>query len=563
MSSINFLIKNISVITDHLDSKQIRQTVVEQFGRFKVLSKTDVFFARHIVEGIDSWTKQEKNCFAHALNQNYHASEIVNIYNKNVEDKGELKDKIDFFKTLSSVSQLMKAHPYTEQKFKSRIYESLVDWGFDGNKENIRLLKKSFNLYIDKPTIEDFIGFHSENKSIALTFIKGVEKADKSKEMNCTLSTSMSAILSFGTMGALNPISGILNPAMTTVSEYFGTSPEIVLATSLGVMAFTFYKTFQTINQASKEIIKSKREKLISYSEPENMQDSNATFLLNKRILGDLLWKENFDLSNKDNRNFLVLSAFLNEKIKYPNIKITTEITQDLELNDNQVKNLNKISKDRIHSLSLVSDPAIRKTLMLENTTKEQYFLLKNLSVMKEIAKKESKDGLYFNDISSITNISSSLKKRVENMDSIEKQIMISFLQIQANSSGACPPRLIKDIDQNLSSNNALVKLIASEIKVKYENEKVEDPKNQEIAYGKRIIKWIKMEEKITVVNNDTRNFLKDIGIKYQFTEVEQVNRNNPSFVGRIKTVGDDILNRIKNVRNNIHLISKNNNLQH
>ena len=562
MASIDFFIKNIGFITDHLDSKQLKQTVVEQFGRFKVLSKTDNFFARHRVEGVDSWTKQEKNCFAHALNQNSHASEIVNLYNKNVEDKGELKDKIDFFKTLSSISQLMKAHPYTEQRFKSRIYDTLVDWGFDGNKENIRLLKKSFNLYIDKPTIEDFTGFHSEKKSTALTFIKSLEKADKSKEMNCTLSTSMSAILSFGAMGALNPISGILNPVMTTVSGYLGTSPEVVLATSLGVMAFTFYKTFQTINQASKEIINSKREKLISYTEPENMQDANANSLLNKRILGDLLWKEKFDLSNKDNKDFLVLSAFINERIRYPNTKVTPEIAQDLGLTDNQVENLHKISKDKIHSLSLVCDPAIRKTLMLENTTKEQYFLLKNLSVMKEIAKAESNDGIYFKDVSSITNISPSLKKKVDKMDSIEKQIMISFLQIQANSSGACPPRLIKDIDQNLSSNNDLVKLIVSEITVKYENEKIEIPKNEELAYGKIIIKWVKMEEKITVVNNDTKEFLKDVGIKYQFTEVEQVNRNNPSFVERIKTVGDDVLTRIKDVRNNINSISRNNNLQ-
>jgi hypothetical protein len=562
MASIDFIIKNISVITDHLDSKQLKQTLVEQFGRFKVLSKTDDFFAQHRVEGLDSWTKQEKNCFAHALHKNSHAEEIVKLYNKNVEDKGELKDKVEFLKTLSSITQLMKAHPYTESSFKSRIYDALVDWGFDGHKENIRLLKKSFNLYIDKPTIEDFIGSHSEKKSTALTFIKGVEKADKSKEMNCTLSTSMAGLISLGAMGALNPISGILNPVMTTVSNYLGTSPAVVMATSVAVMAFTFYKTFQTLNQAGKEIISSQRDKQISYTSPELMQDSAANSLLNKRILGDLLWKEKFDLSNKDNKSYLILSAFANERIKYPNTKITPEIAQEIGLNENQVKNLHKISKDRIHSLSLVSDPAIRRTLMLENTTKEQYFLLKNLSVMKEIAKTENTDGLYFKDASSITNLSPSLKKKIDKMDNIEKQIMVSFLQAQSNSSGACPPGLMKDIDKNLSGNNDVVKLITSEIKVKYENEKVEAPKNEELAYAKRLIKWVKMEEKMAVVNKATSEALNEIGAKYQFTEVDKVTVNNRSVVGKIKTVGDDVLSRIQNIRNGIHSIGRNNNLQ-
>lgn len=548
---------------EYRDTNKIKELLVENVGRFYTFAKTEDFFNKYPIVGLDKLSKREKNMFSFLLKDNPYAEDIVNEYNQSVSNFGQMKDRVDFLKKLNSINELLKAHPYSEPEFAKSVLKKSVEWGFEDNTENLRLLQKSFNLFADKALISNFIGTDTIKKKESFALLRGIEGADKTAEIKSSLLVGSAGVMSIGLMSMANPIVEMSNKILPKVTEFVGTNPLIsnisTGAVVAGVAAFAFYKTFQLVNKTIKTFVEKEREKQIRFCLPEKNNLESANSLISNKILGSILHVKNFE-NNKENKDYLALCAFVVEKLKNPTVTVPSEMKKDLSLNDRQVSNLNNLDVDKIHELYLISNPMVRRSLLLDDISEKDKYTFKTISILADVAGvKPNEDGILFRYLDSIRNLSGTLKNKIEKLSETNQKLVTSYLLLNTDENNLCSQSVMKNLYNNFGNNKKIAEILNTEIELSYFNKQVAAPKNEEVAYFKKIWNWVTNKEEITVINDKTKDMLKEITDKYQLGHANFINEANPSLLGKAKDINVTVLETIQKMRTSVtNTISRN-----
>ena len=172
------IVDHFAEIFKYAQPSKLKEVIKDNVGRFYQYQETTEFLRTNQVEQVAFLSKKEKNILADCLVNNPSAPFIIAQYNDCINNRHViLEEKEELFKSLKTTSEFLKISPYKEDiNFKQNVYASLVSFHFNHEKENKKLLQKSFNLFLDKPTIK---GFLSKDGLIKKESIKQIEQKIK------------------------------------------------------------------------------------------------------------------------------------------------------------------------------------------------------------------------------------------------------------------------------------------------------------------------------------------------------------------------------------------------
>jgi len=247
------------------------------------------------------------------------------------------------------------------------------------------------------------------------------------------------------------------------------------------------------------------------------------------------------------------------DKLKNPTLEVPTNMAIDLNLTKSQVKKLNKLTKDDIHEVSLINNPAARSAILLGNISENQKGILKTISLMEDVGGlKLNADGKFFKSIDSIRNITPELIEKIKIKNPEDQKIMANYLNLYTNESGNCLNSVLRGLDRSLDTRKPIVTLLQAEMDTEYFNMKPETPSNEELAYFKRIWNFAtsKKERIEGTVNSDVKNVIEESSRKYGFSFAQDVNNLNPTWKDMVVKIGVDmksiVLNNINKIRDAI-----------
>ncbi len=541
---------------DYLDSSKRREVFAEQIGRFIEFDDTEKFILDNKILGVEGWSKQEKNLFVHFMSNCPHKDLIISEYNKLVEDGQTLKSKNSSIKILNTLSEMLEAPAYKQGNFPRDVLSRAIEWSFDGDTDNLKLLKKSLSLYADTKTLNDFIGNDSERKKSAFAILKGMDLADQTREMNGGTLTGLAAVASLGlphvmtgvNLAATKMVAGVAGAVgmvastgelgqklVQTVSE----NPQFATYTIGAASLYFTYKAFQSFHKLAKQVITKDDEKRIAGIDKSKAQELNSNEVISQKLLMDIIHFKNFDMNDQSNRNYLHLSALLVEKINNPNFKIPQEIAKEMKLSKAQVERFNSLTVEDVHEIANIKNPLARRTVALESLPKEEVEILKTISLMHEIgAIKPPKDGRFFKPMSEIENLPKELLKKITEQPQPHQKIIQSYLALYCDNDNKCLPSVIRIIERGLNTEKSISTVLKAELDTEFFNMKPSIPKREELQYFNRFWNWLKNDRTLSdIANNDVKKELVAFHEKYDFSAVEDINASNPSF----KEIGSNL----------------------
>ena len=572
--------KTLVNLYQYKDASERKELFIKTVSRYNLLDETEDFLKNNIISELErdpnKWSKKEKNLFVHFIKDNPYKDLIVEEYNRGVANHDSMENKEKVFKQLKSITEFLKSPAYKDdESFKKNVILRCMEWGFDEDYENISILKKSLSLYADKETINDFVSPDSEKKKNAFAILKGMDWANETKEMNSSTLLSIAAITSLGgpvmlgvvQEGAVKMIDGVTKFVSETgqlgmkLAEVINNHPSITTVAGVGAGLYLGYKAFQEFHKIAKQFRTKVTEEQVAGINIDKINEEKSTDFIANKLLGTLIRKKPFDMQDIQNQKYVQLCTFLVEKLKNPKLEVPPQMQKELRLTNVQVFNLNLLDKEKIHELALVQNPISRTALMMEMPFKIEKDVLKTISIMEEIGNiktHQKHDGKIFPKLSSVKNLSATLREEIESSSAVDKAIATAYIGMYTESNGTCPTSVLRTLHNCFESKKSLSSLLHAELDTEYFNMKPTLPKNEELAYFKRIWNWCASKDArvADTVNEDVKKVIFETTTKYGFDYADEINEKNLSLfnaVGRgVHKIKEDVIGNIGKIRDKV-----------
>lgn len=555
------LIEHFAEIFKYTDPKKVKEVIKDNLGRFYQYEDTTEFLKQNQLEQVDKLSKKEKNILADTLVDNPCAQFIVKQYNSQIADwHTELKDKTALFKSIKTISEFLKVSPYKEDRsFQQSIYSSLVSFHFNEEKENQKLLQKSFNLFLDKNTIKGFLGKDSLLKKDCTKQIQQKIKIDDLENRKSTLLFSISGLVTLGVLSKTGEIGEQIDkfaPKISVLTHHIhnlATANTVSDLAVMGIMGYFAYEGFKKSIEVFKKISENSREERIGFTKTEDMAQNKE---IGHRLLNDIIYNNNkVDAQNQDNKNYFDLCLYLQEKLNKPNNKcyLPKEIKTNLNLSDLQVKNLEKLSTDDIHEIANIANPQARVALLLNTYSSHEKSVLKQIVNAKKLFEIDKGKINYFSQ-SEIKDQGNYLESQIKQLNNKDKALVSQYLELFINKEGFLNHTVKTELEYALKNKQNLVDVISNQLDIKIANKLKEPEKNEALGYFKRAGAWITgtTNDQIISFNSSVANYIKQKEQDFGFTELSKNLPQHETWKEKVDNKGSNLVRKIGNIRDKI-----------
>lgn len=555
MSITEFAIENLSSFYDFANKKTVTSFVKENIGRVIKYDETNNFLSTNIIVGIEKFSKKEQNLLAETLKNNDFSEMIIEHYNHSIEGL-EIKDKTDFIKKLRTVSEFLKAVPYSEPSFQFKTYQKVIDWAINNENGNFDLLIKGFNNYVESSVLHSLYSEDLVDSKRAIEDIKERELIKQEIEKKEVVTTGVASVMSIGLAGVLGGGAEMAEAIIPKITGFVGTTtfaPTMLGLAHIGIGAFAFYKTFQILNGVIDEIKGKESTQQIDSIKPSDLSNlSNVKDYLRNELFKDILTVHKYDMTDKENQKYIDLILFANEKLNNSVLRMPFEIISKHNITHQEIELINSLDYERIHQIVNVKHPEVRKWMLLGTIDSGHEFFYK--SVSNAMFLMGNKNTLSLNQLE-IKNLDPELKVLIEILPESTKRMVHSYLSVTMKEDSVCPKVDMKNMVEAISKygdNEILLASILTEnLQTKMKHFDKVEIKNKELNYFKRVVKFIvgSNEEKLTRNNDEVRNYILKESEKYGYEETEKVVRKNPGFVEKLSTTAVNVLYQIGGIR--------------
>lgn len=556
MSITDFAIDHLSDFYEFSRRTTVKNLIKENIGRFVEYESTDLFLLGVPVKGIEKFSKKDKNLLVDALKNNPFNSMIVNYYNENIEGL-EIEDKTDFIKKLNTLSKFLEAVPYSEPGFQVKAYQKVIDWAINNESGNFDALIKGFNNYVEVSVLSGLFSDDMVENKRAIEDIAERAMIKEEIEKKSVKSTGIAGAISLGLASVLgdgSEMAASIIPKVTAIAGKTAFAPTMVGLAHVGIGAFAFYKTFQIINGVAEEIKVKRNKTCINGEEISKLGDlENVKDYLRNQLFKDVLVLPEYDLQNKENQKYVDLLLFANEKLSDSTLRVPPEIIHKHELTHKEINELNCLDYDRVHQISNVKHPDVRKWMLLGKIDGNQEFFYKSASnAMFLMGNRHIESTSFDNPV--VKNIDDNLATYIGILPETTKRMVNCYLSV-VTKDGICPKQDLKNIAEaigNYGDNEILLASILTEsLQTKMKHFDKPEIKNKELNYFKRIAKFIigTSDEKLTKRNEEVRAYVLNESQKFEYESTDKVVRKNPGLVEKLTTSAVNVLYKIGDIR--------------
>lgn len=553
----SLIIENSADILNHLDRRILSEKIIENVGRVKNFEFAKNFYVLNNVEGVDTWSKSEKNLFAMVMSKHPYKDLVLKEYNTAIKKNNKFEDKKVFFKQLSTFNELMQVYPYNEPNFARSMISGIFKMAIAKENTNIKLLQSGMSLYVDTKILNNLANGEDKKQSDAMRYLEMYQFANKKSKIKNINTTSIAGLTAVSYL-LMNPeqasdVNDIMKTVADTASELVAGADTWIKGSNTVLAALTAYFIYKTVDMFQgvllkySDLVNGKRVLLVN---PEKVSQQFAANYLSQQVLGSLIQLNPFEITNKENKNYLALAAFANEKLSNPSITVPVQMATDLGLNTNQIDKLNKLNQKQIQKIVMTKSPSISKVMMTEKMSDEQENALLELSVLHQIKMKKETSGLYFSTVKDIGGVSKDLKKEYDKLGKVDKQLVNSYIKLHTDTDNVCPSSILESLEKSLKRNVSVVDIVNPGIQKAYSNEDKE-VKSTLIDYIQKVGGWIfKKDEKYETVNSNVKSTLAHIANEYSFSSVELVSKKNraPSeYIADTKSKAIENMKKLKN----------------
>lgn len=519
MSATEFASEHLVTIYQVFNKKNATTFVKDQVGRFKFYSDSEYILSSYPIADLSEMSTKDKNVLSDVLRGNPHANTIVQEYNKHIgADPKNLEKCKDLFKTLRTMKEFLNVAPYNDPTFATQAYERIVEWGFNDKQPKIDLLRKSFNLHIDKNTLKGFLDKDSNKASHTTDYINQRWEIYQYRERKDTILPGIAGLCSFFVMKEVYTSLAENIPKIVSVVGSLPFSEVLSASVPSALAGLAFYKTFQMINKTMNKLCEHKRSEMITYTEPEKIKDPNEflTSSISNQIFKDIGYYYHFDVNNRDNKDYVNLCLFMNEKLHNPSLTVSPALLTELRLNhgDDAVTRLNSLDIDRINEISSIQSPQIRRLFLLHKLSPEKEAFLKQVANAEILLETDNKKGEKFTNLA-ITNLEQPLKDKIDNLSKSNQQIVTYYLNVFVTKEGKCPNDILESLEisiDNIPKGQNLVQSLGLKLKDEIQARKKPVEENKELAYFKQVFGWFAgtSNDHLVKENQETRKLIID-----------------------------------------------------
>lgn len=557
MSITSFAIEHLSDFYDFSNKKDVKHLVKENIGRFVTYDKTNDFLTQNTIVGIEKFSKKEQNLLVDTLKDNPFSTMIIEHYNSSIQGL-EISDKTDFIKRVKTLSEFLKAVPYSEPGFQFKAYKKVIDWAINNESGNFDILLKGFNNYVESSVLHSLFSDDLVDSKRAIEDITERATIKQELEKKQVVTTGVASVLSVGLAGFLGGGTEMAEAIIPKITGIVGTTafaPTMLGAAHVAIGAYAFYKTFQIINGVTEEIKeKSEKKKIKGMTTDYASSLDNVKDYLRDEMFREILTIPEYDMNKKQNQKYLDLILFANEKLSDSGRRISGELIAKHNLTHNQVVLVNSLDYERVHEIVNVKHPDIRQWMLLGQIDPNHEFFFKSVSNAMFLMGHKNKESISL-DSPKINNMDSELQTWIDILPDSTKRMVNSYLSVTVKEDGICPKTDMKNVLEAVSKyadNEVLLASILTEnLQTKMKHFDKVEIKNKELNYFKRVVKFIvgSDEEKLTRNNKEVRNYILNESDKYGYESTEKVVRKNPGFVEKLSTTAVNVLYKIGGIR--------------
>lgn len=604
------------------DSPARKSFLTQALGSFHEFDKTEDFLEKHEANGIDidklnkkvevgsgvltkalvkpiNYVSNNKfnNMLAKFLHDNPHTEDILKKYIEILEQEKltdkQIDNRIDMIKDLSSIGMLLRADPYNEPQFAKDVLNKVVEWAFDGNKDDrglkqeIKILRKSLNNFTNKELINEFLNDSEPGKQMAAREVMELINLNHKVQNNkCTILTSTAGFASVGMFGMtyykengeqelIKPIiEGLgkikemaVNANMTSIPQVTQSLEAIVNSSPwMGSLfaATAIYIGMKAVTESYKKLSEYYGDKQIRYTTPSKYNQACTTSFLCNNQLAPVICKTPYDLTDAQSKQYLMLTSFLMEKASNPMLTISSILENDLNISQAQITKLESLNREDIHELSFVNNFQIKSYLLLNDVNDKEKEIFKKISLIDEIAGiSKNHDGNFFKSVSSIANITPNLKSKLNALPANQKKIAECYLNLYRDEKNEVSPSKLK-LFENALPNASVFDIVQSEINKFKENaigkEEENEKSNAIVFFAKRLagmanslwgryVSKVNETEEIKLNNNEIKEELTRINSKHSFTEAEKMNSAYFTPTATAKKIKTSVVDNIMDIR--------------
>lgn len=557
MSITAFAIEHLSDFYDFANKKTVKNLVKENIGRFVKYDDTNDFLTNNTIVGIEKFSRKEQNLLADTLKDNPFNTMIIEHYNNSIQGL-EIADKTDFIKRIKTLSEFLKAVPYSEPGFQFKAYQKVIDWAINNESGNFDILLKGFNNYVESSVLNSLFSDDLVDSKRAIEDITERVTVKQELEKKEVVTTGVASVISVGLAGFLGGGAEMAEAVIPKITGIVGTTafaPTMLSVAHVAIGAFAFYKTFQIINGVTDEIKEKSEKKKISGMSTEYASSlDNVKDFLRDEMFREILTIPQYDMSKKENQKYLDLILFANEKLSDVGRRISGELIAKHNLTHNEVILMNSLDYERVHEVANVKHPDIRQWMLLGKVDPSQEFFYKSVSNAMFLMGHKNKESVSL-DNPKINNMDVELKTWIDILPDSTKRMVNCYLAVTVKEDGICPKTDMKNVLEAVSKyadNEILLASILTEnLQTKMKHFDKVEIKNKELNYFKRVAKFIvgSDEEKLTRNNAEIRSYILSESDKYGYEATDKVVRKNPGFVEKLSTTAVNVLYKIGGIR--------------
>ena len=531
------------------DWEDIKKAVKQKSSRYWMFDSAKDFLKNLnpqllCAEDADSpWTKQEKHKFFTTFQDYPNKELVVSLFNKIYESEKERtgvyskpKNLEQSLRKIDQVKNFLKAYPYDDKEFADIIMKATITNVLE--KDNVKLLDNicsAMHNGLDKNTLRSYVLDSSKED-----YIDKYSQARKIDNKNSTTYLGVAGALAMGMTSIddnfIGEVVDSVGKTIKTMSDYlpysigggiasFYTANPII---GTGFVVIAGLSIAKALQKGFAVISEKSNERKIFLKKPEELNKVAYKSAISNLIITPIIKRNEYDVSDKDNQQHLLINSFLIEKVKKPNLKledIDAQFKIDLNLTDKQVERINKLTEQQIHEIALIKNPQIRD-LFCKNDMGEYAEIFKIIDITKQIVGFESYDnGKPFEDMMpKNTGINQGFIDKLNDAcgkDRLRIELIKSYLSLYKedySDISKCAKNFILNSleDESINTENFL-DIIKKDINEKYEMLKKEAPEGGFKGFIK------KSKGQLADVNNDVKKSLQDIATKYSLSNLSEV----------------------------------------
>lgn len=521
-----------------------------------VMVKDEETLSQLGIKDFDSWNKREKNLFALLIDKNNFTAEIVNAYNENISFAN--LDRIELFRKINSMKQFLNVSPYNSPSFQEKVYNQVIQWERSDRKDKTNLLLDGFRCYTDINTLTDYLSSDTNRSESATNIIDAKrvinKKAIETKIYGVGTATIAALLITTKTFSSIVNLD-VSQKIIDNVHSYLGDS-LLIGTLALGVVgavaAFKSYKLLHKgfIKIADLEINKNIRSDMahIGSKEMTKFDDNFSKKYISSMLLDKVCRKNEWDSSIKENKKYLSMLAFLNEKIYQSDLQVPQKMINDYQLNKNEVNRLNSFTIADIHEIASLHSDRARMLLISHDLNYREKYTVKNLDSIEILTDKKEIENEFINQIPQ--NITVSIKQKILTTKGMEKELINYYLKVNTDENAQC--KTVNALENALRRNNGKGINFYNESKVEMQD-KLRNFNNKEKTYVssaiKKVWEFLKGNDKLTTKTRKILVSLEDISKKYDLTYTQEKIESETPYIHKGIEGVEKIMSKVKSMR--------------